>query len=122
MKNNKAFTLIELLAVVTILTILSLVITPIIDKNIKKSKEQAFNTQIENIRLAGISYYSDNTLLKPSENSSVTITLSELINLGYIGNVKNPKTGEPFNENVYIKYKNTNGKYEYLVCPFESCE
>ena len=122
MKNNKAFTLIELLAVVTILTILSLVITPIIDKNIKKTKEQAYKTQIENIRMAGISYYSDNILLKPTESTPLTITLSELINQGYIGQVKNPKTEQPFEQNIYVEFKNTNGKFEYLVCPLESCD
>lgn len=122
MKNNKAFTLVELLAVVAILTILSLVITPIVDKNIKKSKEKAYLTQIENIRMAGMAYYSDNILLKPIENTSTTITLQQLINEGYISNkIKNPKTGEPFSESIYIELKNTNGKYEYLVCPLETC-
>lgn len=121
MKNNKAFTLIELLAVVAILVILSLVITPIIDKNIKKTKEQAYKTQIENIRMAGITYYSDNILLKPTEETSLTITLSQLINLGYIKQVKNPKTDQPFDQNIYVEFKNTNGKYEYLVCPLENC-
>ena len=122
MKNNKAFTLIELLAVVTILTIISLVITPVIDKNVKKSKDQTYKAQIENIRMAGEAYYADNILLKPTENTSSTITLEQLINEGYISNKRNnPKTGKPFTENIYIELKNTNGKYEYLVCPIEQC-
>lgn len=122
MKNNKAFTLIELLAVVTILTILALIITPVIDKNIKKSKEQTYKTQIENIRMAARAYYSDNILLMPTENTSTTITLQELIEEDYISNnIKNPKTGKPFTENIYVELKNTNGKYEYLVCPIETC-
>ena len=121
MKNNKAFTLIELLAVVAILTIISLVITPIIDKNIKKSKEQAYKTQIENIRMAAVAYYSDNIFLKPTEETPITISLEQLIDLGYIGQINNPKTGQPFTENIYIEFRNTNGKYEYLVCPLENC-
>ena len=122
MKNNKAFTLIELLAVVTILTIISLIITPVIDKNVKKSKDQTYKAQIENIRMAGEAYYADNILLKPTENTSSTITLEQLINEGYISNkINNPKTGKPFTENIYIELKYTNGKYEYLVCPIEQC-
>ena len=122
MKNNKAFTLIELLAVVTILTILALVIIPVVDKNIKNSKEQAYKTQIENIRMAGEAYYSDNVLLKPAENASATITLQQLISEGYIpNNIKNPKTGNTFTENIYVKITNTNGRYGYLVCPLEQC-
>ena len=117
MKNNKAFTLIELLAVVTILTILALVITPIVDRNIKKSKETAYLSQIENIRMAGEAYYSDNFLLKPTESNSTTITLQQLISEGYISNnIKNPKKGQAFTENIYIELKNINGKNEYIVC------
>lgn len=122
MKNNKAFTLVELLAVVTILTILSLIITPIIDKNIKKSKEKMYKAQVENIRMAAEIYYSDNISLRPEEGASSTITLSELMDTGYISdNIKNPKTGEPFTEYIYVKIKNTNQKFEYLVCPIEAC-
>lgn len=121
MKNNKAFTLIELLAVVTILTILALIITPMIDNNIKKSKEKSYLIQIENIRMAAEAYYSDNISLKPSEGQYTTITLQTLKNEGYISSsVKNPKTETEFS-GVYVKIENTNGKYEYSVCPEEEC-
>ena len=121
MKKN-AFTLIELLAVVTILAILSIIITPIVDKNIKKTREQIYEVQLENIRLAGQNYFSEHKELKPEENLYATIELQELINQGYIQNtIKNPKTGENFTETIYVKLTNINGKYEYKVCPLETC-
>ena len=120
--NKKAFTLIERLAVVAILTILALVIIPIVDKNIKKSREQSYRIQIENIRIAGQNYFTDNIEQKPEQNQSSTVELQTLINQGYIQNtIKNPKTGKNITETIYVKLTNTNGKYKYQVCPLEQC-
>lgn len=119
-----AFTLVELLAVVAILSILAIIITPIIDKNIKKSKEEMYQIQIENIRMAGQNYYVNNILLRPTEGNYASVRLTTLIEEEYIGNnIKNPKTGQNFTENIYVQIKNNRGTYTYLVCPIENnCE
>lgn len=123
MKNRKGFTLIELMAVVAILAILALIITPIVDNNIKKSKNQMYLMQIENIRIAGENYYLDNIALKPTNNNYSFVTLETLTSLKYIGDVKNPKTGNAFEEEIYIQLLNDNGTYVYSVCPIEdNCE
>lgn len=121
--NCKGFTLVELMAVITILVILSLVIVPIIDKNIKRSKQEMYDIQIENIRMAGVNYFSDNLFLRPSSNSYCSISLDSLISSGYMSsNVRNPKTGESF-DNLYIQIINSGDSdrdsYNYLVCPLE---
>ena len=118
MKKN-GFTLIELMAVITILVILSLIIVPIVDKNVKRSKDEMYDVQIENIRLAGINYYTDNITLRPKNGESTSISLSDLIDSDYIGSVVNPKTGKEFSENIMVKVTNNSGKYIYLVCPIE---
>ena len=46
---NKGFTLIEILAVVTIIGVVSLITMPVVQKNITKSRQQAYNNQIDNI-------------------------------------------------------------------------
>ena len=121
--NSRGFTLIELMAVVTILVIVSLVIIPIVDVNIKKSKNEMYSIQIENIRMAGQNYFSDNINLKPGTNSSSFVTLDLLVSNEYIDEVTNPKTGRPFSENIYVQLLNRNGSFYYLVCPFDSdCE
>ena len=117
--NNKAFTLIELLAVVTILGILSIIIIPIIDKNIKTSKERTYKIVIENIKLSAQNYFSDNPKLKPLNDTFETVTLEELIKQGYIDKIKNPKTGKEFEEEINIQLQNNSGKYTYVVCPIE---
>lgn len=122
--KNRGFTLTELMAVVAILAVLALIITPIIDNSIKKSKNQMYLIQIENIRIAGENYYSDNIILKPTNNNYSFVTLETLISLGYIdSDIKNPKTGNAFEEEIYIQLLNDNGTYIYSVCPIEdNCE
>ena len=124
MKNKKGFTLIELMAVVAILAILALVITPIIDKNIKKSKTKMYNAQIENIRMVGKNYYTDNPSLIPLNGNYSFVKIESLVNLGYMnGNIKNPQTGREFEEEIYIQIFNDDGTYKYSVCPMEEdCE
>ena len=50
--------------------------------------------------------------------------MDDLIRYGYFSNdVKNPKTGEEFENEIYIQLYNNYGIYEYTVCPLEgSCE
>lgn len=125
--NKKGFTLIELMAVITILVILSLIIIPIVDKNVKRSKDDMYKIQIENIRMAGLGYFSDNVSSRPGIGSFCSISISTLVSQGYISDdVVNPKTGESFG-NIYVQIKNTGTSsrnvYSYLVCPIESdCE
>lgn len=125
MKNKKGFTLVELLAVVAILIVLALIITPIVDKNIKKSKEKMYLIQIENMRLVGKNYFTDNIQLRPTvDGNYYHIGINKLVEKGYIeNNIKNPKTGKEFEEEIYIQIKNVKGSYVYTVCPIEDgCE
>ena len=79
MKNKKAFTLIELIAVLVILAILALIVTPIvlnIVKNTKKSADKrsidAYGKSIEN---AIADYFMDNSK-KPNDISDLNINYS----------------------------------------------
>lgn len=119
----KGFTLVELMAVITILIILSLIIVPIVDKNIKRSKQEMYDVQIENIRMAGVNYFSDNMQLRPNFNNYCSVSLDSLILDGYMSSdIYNPKTGESF-ENLFIQIINSgdsdHDSYTYLVCPLE---
>lgn len=123
MKNNKAFTLVELLAVVTILTILALIITPMIDSNIKKAKEKTRRMQIENIRMAVQAYYADNIDERPDTNSWTKISYSDLLGSGYIrDDEKLRNSGLSFTKVSEFEIKNVNGKYSYIICDIEECD
>lgn len=60
MKKNKAFTLVELIAVITILGIIALITVPAINGAVVKSKEQAYVTQKNSIIAAAKKWNLDN--------------------------------------------------------------
>ena len=59
-KNNKGFTLVELLVVIAIIGILAVVAVPALFKNIEKGKVAELEADISAIRSAALSYYADN--------------------------------------------------------------
>ena len=58
--NKKAFTLIELLAVITILALLTLIAVPAISKQMDNSKETLYNNQLKNIEESARAWGADN--------------------------------------------------------------
>jgi prepilin-type N-terminal cleavage/methylation domain-containing protein len=118
--KNKGFTLIELMAVITILAILTLIIVPIVDKNIKKAKDVEYKMQIENIKIAAQNYYIDNITLRPKKGESDEVELSELIEKNYIEDFDESSiTKEYTKEEISVIIVNDDGKYSYYVCPLE---
>ena len=58
-KNNKGFTLVELLVVIAIIGILAVVAVPALFKNIEKAKIADLEADISALRSAALSYYAD---------------------------------------------------------------
>ena len=58
--NNKGFTLVEVIAVVVILSVLSLLIVPSISGLLNRSKENSYNDLINSIKLSCEQYINDN--------------------------------------------------------------
>lgn len=125
--NKKGFTLVELLGVVAILVILSLIIVPIVDKNLKKSKDDMHIVQIEQIRLAAENFFSDNYDLRPDTGDYCSISVSNLILMDYLSeDITDPADGSSFDD-TFVQIMNVGNSnrdaYTYLVCPFEDdCE
>jgi type IV pilus assembly protein PilA len=100
--NNKGFTLMEILGVITLLALISLVIIIATNKSLKDSKETLYKAQLEEIKSAAEMWKTDNITSIPETNET-TITLQTLQDNGYIKkDIINPKTGEQFN-NFTIK-------------------
>ena len=59
-KNNKGFTLVELLVVIAIIGILAVVAVPALFKNINKAKVADLEADYNAIKSAALSYYTDN--------------------------------------------------------------
>ena len=98
--KKKGFTLVELLAVIIILSLVLVIAVPSVNKYIKQSKEKAYDTQISTIIEAAQAYASTNPELLPNrENISVKVTSGQLKSAGLIKEeVKNPNDDKYFDD------------------------
>lgn len=100
--NNKGFTFIEILGVITLLALLSTIIILSVNKTLKDSKETLYQTQIEEIKSAASMWRTDNIEIIP-DNDYYIVSLQQLKDEGYIKNdIINPKTDAPF-DNITLE-------------------
>lgn len=86
---KKGFTLVELIAVIVLLSLIALFTFPSVNKTIKDRKEALYNVQIDNIKASAVSYIDKNGLLK--DNDKVIVTLCQLKQSGFTDEkIKNP--------------------------------
>ena len=115
--KKKGFTLVELLAVIVILSLVLVIAVPSVNRYIKQSKEKAYNTQISTIIEAAQAYASANSGLLPrKEEFVVKITLGQLKSSGLIKEeVKNPNDDKYFDDALTIEIKKKGETYNYDI-------
>lgn len=125
---KKGFTLIEVLAVIVILSMLGLIVFPEIKEVITNSKEKSYNTQINSIIDATKRYVTKDTTFLPIEDGIdyKVVTLETLKLSGELESdiIYDPRTsGELLTGCVIIKYSTVYNQYVYeyvediMVCP-----
>lgn len=92
--DNKGFTLVEVIAVVVILSVLSLLIVPSISGLLNRSKENSYSDLINSIKLSCEQYINDNrysntvnincTSCESEECKQNKITIKSLLDNGYL--------------------------------------
>lgn len=115
MINKKGFTLVELLAVITILGVLALISIPTIDSVIKSSKDSALEEQ-KQIVLDGARAWAAKNVMKLPANDGETkeITIGDLKKAGYVElNIMNPKTEKCFGNTNIIVITRRKNDYTY---------
>ena len=120
--NNKAFTLVELLAVIVLLMVIFLLVSPAIINVVKQSKDTVYNTQINTILKSAYDYTLKNTNSLPSLGNKSYITLGELKTVGLIdANIIDPSTSQLFPDNlvISISYVSTNSSYDKSIAMLE---
>lgn len=101
---KRGFTLIELMAVIVILGIISVIVVPAVDRFIRSSQYAAYDVQIDYIEDAAKNWAADNyNRIPDNNNESITIYLSQLKSEGYIlENITNPLTKVAFSNDSTI--------------------
>lgn len=115
---KKGFTLVELLAVIAILGIISLIVIPPINTSIKNSREGAYLKQVNIIETAAKKWGVENDSLLPEIGSDeiLTIDLNTLYTLGYLKEKKiiDPRTEDELKGCVKLSYNTSYNQYEYI--------
>lgn len=113
--NNKGYTLVELLAVIVILGILSGVAVMGVSRYLSQSKQQAYDTLAQSSAVA-----FENYIIKQGDKASAV--LSELVDEGYLEGRTDPEDKARFCDGVIIKEDNSgvglssNNYTVYLSC------
>jgi type IV pilus assembly protein PilA len=122
MKNNKGFTLVELLAVIVILAVILVIAIPNVMKIIDKARLDAYKRNEDMLISAAQKYMAQNGITLSTVGQTITITYSDLKTNNLIANINdqtdnNTSTKECANSKAIVT-KTTNG-YGYkpgLVC------
>ena len=116
MRKEKGFTMIELLATITILGILSIVAIGSVSYFIKNSKQNYYQSQRNNLISAAKSYYQANRSKLPKDiGTNDEVTYGDLKNSKYIGKLvaSDRKTECNSNDTKVVVTKVDKNKYKY---------
>lgn len=124
----KGFTLIEILACMVLVALLSLFAVPFIQNQIANNKQNINDTNLKIIYSATELYMDDNEIKKCSKkNDTYCVSLDNLVQNGYLKNdILNYTNGEKIGLNKYVKVT-FNNYNDYVFKSFEetivdSCE
>lgn len=108
---KKGFTLIELIAVIVILSIVLLITFPIVSNLVTKSNNRLYDAQVKSVEDAANTFAFD-YYYSVSELDEFTIELNLLKKLAYVeSDLINVKTNEKFSDNSLITISNNNGNF-----------
>ena len=120
--NKKGFTLIEMLAIIILLSVIALITYPIINNVVSDSKDEIYDKQIsELVRLANTWVTKNTNKLKTEEGYTYDLSFEESNEQGFTSDkqIKNPKTGKNLTGCMKVTYNSSKNGYD--VAYDESC-
>ena len=114
---KKAFTLIELVAVIILIGVIGLITTPIITNTINKNKESLYQSQLVEIKEAASKWAYNNLDLLPSiDGQSISVTLLDLKKAGFLTiDLRDPRDGTLLPNDMVVNITYKNNQYVYDV-------
>lgn len=115
MKNNKGLTLVELLGVLIVLSMIVMIVTPVVTKNLKSSRISICKGQLESLVAASENWLTDqindsyDTLYLDGVFQVQIVTGETLLNQGYVS------TLEPEYKSVQIEISKSGDSYSYTI-------
>jgi prepilin-type N-terminal cleavage/methylation domain-containing protein len=112
----RAFTLIELMAVVLIIGILSMITVSAVNYSIKNAKEKLYAEQIDRLESGVSSWAIENTDLLPSDGTGIVFfSVDRLKDEGIVDSelITDPRNNEELTGCMIIVYNETYKQYEY---------
>ena len=110
--NTKGFTLVELIAVIVILSLLALITSTAVTKLVSDAKNDLSETQIALIKSAAETWMADNLTYLPDTGQCSYLTLEDLKSYGLLdSNVLDPKNNQEISDDLKIKISTTLSKY-----------
>lgn len=122
---KRGFTLIELLAVIVVLGLIAVVITPVITDTLNDSREDAYQKQVDNLIKAANTWSIKNLDKLPSTDNKIFLSLDTLTEDGIVEDdeIINPKTRKKMEGCISISYSSTYNQYEYkYISDNNSCK
>ena len=111
---KKAFTLVELLAIILIIGLLAIVTARTIDKNLKNSRQTLYDAQITEIKEAVLIWGVDNVDRMPVDDKALTLTLEDLD--GYVDDyLENPLTGKEISKTSTVTITKNEENYDIEI-------
>ncbi len=120
--NNKGFTLVEILASVAILAILSGTAIMAVTRFQHQTRQKDYEAMETSAYNAAQNYIQETGFVVPSDGSTRTITIETLVNAGYLPELQDPASKGFFchnGSNIVVSKQKSSGskleKYTYLV-------
>lgn len=113
---KKGFTLIEMVSIIIIIGIVALIAIPTVNLMIKSGREDLYENQLDEIKLASEKWAFNNLDLLPDEDGkSITITLLQLKKGGYLPlDIRDPRDNSLLSNglSIIITYKDNDYLYD----------
>ena len=112
---KKGFTLIEIIAIIILLSVIALITYPVINNLITEGKEKLYEKQINELERLSNTWVTKNTnKLKTEEGYTYDLSFEELNEQGFTSDkqIQNPKTGKNLTGCMKVTYNSSKNGYD----------